>query len=562
MNLTNEQRAVVESTSQNILVVAGPGSGKTATTVARIQSLTEMAVDYRSIVALTFTNAAAKELTERLQYIPRGSMTPVTPPFGYIGTLHGFALRCLKRYGETLGFGERLALIGEEAAESLLEAKAKTLSCKTPLKTILKRKSAMVDVSKRDKGRLSLEDMVVASYYAELRDAGMVDFDTILMVFRQLLAAGLMPEIYSHLFVDEVQDSGVVDWEIYDALPIANKFYVGDEDQSIYGFRGGRPDLMHRAKADVYLLQSNYRSREEVCHAAQRLIEKTAADRYPKVTISTRGAGGDVMMWSDAENSGQEVADVAEAVEKEVAHGMLLDEIAVLARTNAICGEMREHLKACGFQVSEKVKDQNPFDWRLAKSLVELAANPANDTLAYFYLVEREGRGMADAAKRKAQSEMRTLSTTIFGGGSFIASLVKSVGRMLAEQKISAETRMRVATIIRTLPSDADLLELVLAMTQNEGAPEGATPGVTVTTIHQAKGREWDVVFVAGSEEEVMIYGQQPAAEVVDEARRLMYVAVTRARERVYLTYAKRRKTSWGAIESHRACRFLKEMGL
>lgn len=561
MNLTSEQRAVVESTSQNILVVAGPGSGKTATTVARIQSLTEMAVDYRTIVVLTFTNAAAKEITERLEYVPRGSMTPVIPPLGYIGTLHGFALRCLKRYGQDLGFGDRLALIGEEAAESLMEAKAKSLGCRTPLKKLMKLKGEENNVERRARGRMTPEEVVIAAYYMELREAGMVDFDMILLAMVTLIAAGKMPAIYTHLFVDEVQDSAAVDWEIYHALPIANKFYVGDEDQSIYGFRGGRPDLMHQPQADVFLLQSNYRSREEVCQRAQMLIEHTSANRYPKITRSTRGYCGEVMLWSDAENSGQEVADVAEAVGKEVASGTLLDEIAVLARTNAICGEMREHLKASGFQVSEKVKDQNPFDWRLAKSLVELAANPANDTLAYFYLLERDGRGMADAMKRKAQSEMRTLSTMIFAAASVIARNVQTVGRMLAEQKTSGETRMRVATIIRQLPADADLLELVLAMTQDEGAAEGATPGITVTTIHQAKGREWDVVFVAGAEEEVMIYGQ-PAPEVVDEARRLMYVAVTRARERVYLTYAKRRKTSWGAIESHRACRFLKEMGL
>lgn len=554
---TNEQQAVIDSDSPNILCVAGPGSGKSTTLVARIKRLVAAGADPAKMVALSFTNTASGVLQERLGEVK----------IGVNSTLHGFALRCLKRYGEDLGFGSRLALIGEEAAEALMEAKARTMNCKTPLKKLMKAKADwLAEVGRMtatEIARQTTTDMItVRAYCRDLEEGGMVDFDTILSEFLKLINAGKMPALYSHLFVDEVQDSAAIDWKIYQALPIANKFYVGDEDQSIYGFRGGRPDLMHQPAADVFLLQANYRSKFAVCQAAQRLIEHTSAERYPKAMIATRGEGGDVMLWSDAENSGQEVADVAEAVGKEVAKGTLLDEIAVLARTNAICLEVREHLKASGFQVSEKVKDVNPFDWRLAKSLVELAANPANDTLAYFYLVERDGRGMADAQKRKAQSEMRQISALSFGLE--LLATLSTVGRLLASQKISAETRMRVATIIRTLPADADLLELVLAMTQDEGAAEGATPGITVTTIHQAKGREWDVVFVAGVEEEVLIFsrGGQPDPAVVDESRRLMYVAVTRARESVYLTYAKRRKTSWGSVESHRACRFIREMGL
>lgn len=566
MNLTDEQSTVVDSTAQNILVVAGPGSGKTATTVARIVRLLKSGIDPRKIVALTFTNAAARELESRLDAQFREiSMEHATEfwTLGYVGTLHGFALKMLKVHGTGIGFGERLALIGEDAAEELMAARAKSLGCKTPVNKLMKLKGEAPDRRKTTKTRLTPEELVVRSYYADLGDAGLVDFDTILLEFQKLVFLRQMPSTYSHLFVDEVQDSAVMDWSIYLDLPIANKFYVGDEDQSIYGFRGGRPDLMHEHAPDArFLLQSNFRSFEEICTVANNLIRHTAGERFDKETISTRGKGGGVGLAPMSTNAGEETGLILHAIRAETERGTPYDEMAVLARTNAICSDIRQQLKASGIPISEKSKDVNPFDWLLAKSLIELAVNPYNDVLAYFFLVARDGSGLAEAAKRNAQSAMKPLAEV--AQIPFSKAGIAGVGQLLAENGMSTETRMRVGSIIRGLPDTADLLELALAMTYDLGTAEAATPGVVVTTIHQAKGREWDAVILAGMEEEVMVSNSSidPASETVDEARRLCYVAVTRARDNLYLTSARWRKTSWGRLEEHRPCRFLKEMGL
>jgi len=575
MNPTTSQRQAIDSDAKNILVVAGPGSGKTATTVARIQRLIEMQVNPRAIVALTFTNAAADELRKRLSYIPRGSTTVVDPPLGYCGTLHGFALKMLKQHGTGIGFGNRTALIGEEAVADLIEAKAKQLGCKKPLKRLLELKAEMYP-SGFEGGRLSDEARVIASYYADLREGGMVDFDTILSEFlRMVKEYGSLRQPFvwpfTHLFVDEVQDSAAIDWDIYWSLPMMQRFFVGDQDQSIYAFRGGRPDLMKlRDDGEIIMLEENFRSRVEICTAAQRLIDHTSGARYPKATISMRGTGGLVLRVPAEGNSGAEAAEISRIVRAESAIGASWNEIAVLARTNLICAEIRDQLKAEGVPVAEGAKSGLPKDWALAKALVEWAANPLNDTLGYFFLLaqrrqmgnpEKIARQIVNEIQRSARSKMQTLHRAT-GALLMDRYYVGDVGILLSDHQISTETRMRVVGLMRLLPVDADLLQLALAMTQDHGTSVPAETGVTVTTMHGAKGREWDVVILAGFEEEEMVSRSNvdPSSEVVDEARRLAYVAVTRARHRLFITHSRMRKTSWGAIELHRPCRFLEEM--
>lgn len=590
MNPTASQRQAIESDANNILVVAGPGSGKTATTCSRIRRLIDSGVNPAKIVALTFTNAAAGELEKRLSIGEEVAFVPYAIRLGYCGTLHGFALKMLKKHGEAIGFGERLALIGEDAVADLIEAKAKQLGCKTPLKKLLELKGGFRAGPVFKEERLTDIERVLASYYADLREGGMVDFDTILSEFLRLLRTVVVPAgarlenavvkippcgEFTHLFVDEVQDSAAIDWEIYWAMPVQNRFFVGDQDQSIYAFRGGRPDLMVDMSArheQTILLEDNFRSHTEICKAAQRLIDHTSGVRYPKQTLSVKGPGGLVLRVSERYNSGDEAAEVSRIIRSETAVGCPAEEVAVLARTNVICAEVREQLKADGVPVAEAAKSGLPRDWALAKAIVELAANPLNDTLAYFCLLtkerhlgqpEKNARKIANDAQRAARSAMRPLCREL-GFAVSDEPRLANINVFLSDHQISTETRMRIVGLMRLLPADADLLQLALAMSQDDGKQSEATTGVTVTTMHGAKGREWDVVVIAGFEEEEIVSRSNvdPSSETVDEARRLAYVAVTRARKRLFITHSRMRKTSWGAIETHRPCRFMEEMGL
>ena len=217
--------------------------------------------------------------------------------------------------------------------------------------------------------------------------------------------------------MDEVQDSAEVDWRIYHALPIANKFFVGDDAQAIYSFRGGRVDMMMNESVaqdvEVIALQENFRSHSEICDAANRLIEHNT-DRIKKQTISAKGPGGMVELLRPAMNEGEEIARVASKI-KELLDGVPdalgnlwrtePDEIAILARTNALCAAYVKTLAACEIPVRKKAEAKQPKDWPVARALVELMVNPYNDTLAYFALVmlyTRDGMTPADGDKAGA----------------------------------------------------------------------------------------------------------------------------------------------------------------
>ena len=579
---TPAQMQAIASTAQEILIVAGPGSGKTTTMVGFIKNLIENHCDPKRIVSLTFTNAAAKEFAHRLKAYelpPKGSPNyniEFNEPIGYCGTLHGFALRCLKRYGDTIGYGQRMTVIGPDSARAILESKARSLGSKTSIDDLWDLKTA--GRPRKDRDRPTVDQSVVASFYDDLREAGMVDFDIILQEFLALLTRwnqDLKPPAdwtYQHLIVDEVQDSAAIDWDIFARLPMRYKAYVGDPDQAIYGFRGGRVDLMVTASVSprfdpIVVLEQNFRSHSEICQAAQRLIENNAR-RVHKVTESAAGPGGGIYITQPAENEGHEIAMVANAIKSLLFHQeepVEPSEVAVLARTNAIAYQFRRTLPHQGVPTKTIRMIPMPPDWPYVRALVELAADPMNDTLAFFALVQalqRSGMGEADAnrrahrLRRDAERAQKPLNWEIgLPAGLSLNNLLQC---LTEKYKITKESSMQLAARARGLPGTPDILDLAMACSANEPDPETSGNGVEILTIHGAKGREWDVVFLVGFEDET-IPGKRKDSDI-EEERRLAYVAITRARKAVYISHTLSRVTAWEAIVQTTPSRFLKEI--
>lgn len=582
-NYTAAQTQAIESDSNRILVIAGPGSGKTQTSVERVKRLIHGGVYAGKICAITFTNAAAREFEKRTINALReiyGCTTDGNFVTGYCGTLHGFALRCLKKYGHTWGYGERIAIIDEEATAELIMSKAKSLGCKSKLADLLEIKTKGLSKERR---QLTPAELVIAGYYEDLREAGIVDFDSLLSEFLILLqkdktAAGAILTEFSHLFVDEVQDSAEIDWQIYDALSIENKFFVGDPDQAIYSFRGGRvEELMKRSRKgyEVISLQENFRSHSEVCDAANKLIAHNN-NRIFKKTLSSSGKGGFVGTLAIAENEGAEIAGVSNAIKfLTTRHDHIgepdeppFSEIAILARTNAICSAYRNALKATGIPVDEPARIKKPRDWAYARSIVELLVNPENDTLAYFFLIARgihkgnlnESIARADAHKWRQGAALSGISIN-----QYTLKLTKikavQVPAALTGMGISRESYMSVVELLKQLPQDAAMVDLALAMGREGEITESKKQGVMITTMHGAKGLEFDVVFIVGAEEEICPGKRktQTAADI-EEERRLFFVAVTRARKALYIAHAASRVTPWREIQQHFPSRFLKEL--
>lgn len=598
---TPAQREAMDTDHPLVLVLAGPGSGKTATTVARIKRLTESGVPRERIAAITFTNAGSRELDERLRPAPlhptSATLAEIVagpdavrrmnqgPGLGYSGTLHGFCLRMLKQHGGFLGYGARLSIVSPESAEALLASKAATLGCKVPMKDLLVRKSH----GRPARGfRLSVAETVVATYFDELREAGILDFDTLLSEFADLLdnptARKAIGEQFDYLFVDEFQDAAEIDEHIYDLLPIPNKFFVGDPDQMIYGFRGASLDGILSQAADpktkVVKLEENFRSHSEICEAAQRLIEHNK-HRVPKETKSVKGPGGTVSLYgvppvmATFSNEGEEIGRVARIV-KTMLQGDELSEsmipppsIAVLARTNSIASGFAKTFAACGIPVVARERSDLPRDWAFTRALAELLVNPENDTLAEFYLAAlyaKKGASPADAQKAAhAARKAANLAGRSINDSNLRLPWSEKASEILlalAHGGASKESQMLAAERYKDLPrpEDATALDLALALASTRDAgKEPAGEGVHVLTIHGAKGREFDVVFVVGFEDE-SIPGRAKSEAAIEEERRLAYVACTRARKFLFVTWAESRATPWGAIQSCKPSRFLAEL--
>ncbi len=557
-NATGPQALAITSRHDRILALAGPGSGKTATTVARINYLIDDGADPAGMVVITFTNAAAREIEKRL-YSLEGTDPEIVRNnnrLGYVGTLHGFALRMLKEHGAEAGYGARMSIISPESANDLLASIATTLGCKTKLAELLKLKGRG---RPERSARLTVEQTVIASYYQQLAESGIVDFDLLLTEFARLVAAGGTTAFtnYTHLFVDEVQDSAPIDWEIYHALPIANKFFVGDPDQAIYGFRGGDVNgmmaLSKRPDTELIVLEENFRSHSEICDAAQRLISHNQ-HRLDKITISAKGPGGEVTVRDPLVNEGEEHACIIRHLG---ANSWLWDTIAVLCRTNDLAYQIQQALITAGLPVVKRERSTLPADWPVARALVELLVDPNNDTLAYFYLIalyrsmgsdEKAARKHADAVRKAAASIGKTINQANLHLANNAAPYSRESGMLLAE-------------IIRTLPTNHTPLELALAVAsyQPEAKEEKHKDGIHVLTIHASKGREFDAVYLAGFEDEI-IPGTKADEQEVEEERRLAYVAITRARKFLMITSASQRTTPWGKIVPHTPSRFITEL--
>lgn len=574
-DFTAAQRAAVDSEHPQILCVAGPGAGKSTTLAARVDKLIERGSNPLKIAVITYTNKAAQSILEK-----------IGRPIGFAGTEHGLGLRMLRKHGASLGYGERTGVIDDDAAADLLASKAQSMGCKTPLKKLVEMKKAgpspwgraLHDATKGQTlavklYRMTPDELAIAAYYQDLRESGLVDFDLILVEFLRLILAddGAIEAEFTDLLVDEVQDCNATDWAIFRAFPAARKFFVGDPRQAIFGFRGGDVREMERfacePETEVLHLTDNFRCGSNICAAANNLMEHHSGRYKYAPTVSATGQTGDVDAMATAENEGEEIAKVVRDICNTDAPP---EAIAVLARTNAIANGFREGLKAAGIPVVEPPRSELPRDWGFARSIVELAVQPRNDTLAYFFLLARSKNAsvLGDAVARDVIHKLKVLATAagkplappeLFAAG---GPSIEKIAAFMDAQGISRETRALVAKLARELPPGADLSDLALAMARGEPEQSAEGVGVTCTTLHDAKGREWDVVFLVGFEDEVIPGNRKSdGPEEIEEERRLAFVGITRARHRVVFTSSKTRRATWGRqeLQPHTPSRFIGE---
>ncbi len=626
--LNEQQRAAVGAGGGPVLVLAGPGSGKTRVLTHRVAYLIqEMNVPADALLAVTFTNKAAGEMRERVEGLLGGR-----PAGLQVGTFHAICARILRREGRHTPYGpdyviydtdDQVSVVGQAIAELNIDTK------RFPPRRVLGAISSAKNELLRPADYVALDYFgeVVARVYARyqsiLLDNNALDFDDLLMQMVYLLRdddslCQKYQRAFEFVLVDEFQDTNTAQYELVRLLaaPQNNVFVVGDEDQGIYAFRGAdfRNVLRFREDypgAQVVLLEQNYRSTQTILDAARAIIDRNP-HRTPKALFTDRG-GGPAITVHEAYNENEEaqfVVDQIDLLRRREDHDWT--DFAVMYRTNAQSRALEE---ACiqhgipyrlvggvGFYKRREVRDL------LAYLRV---VNNGSDKVSFSRIINLPRRGIGkqslvdfqrwaadiggsydDALTRLIADDETPLSSRAarlfaeFGQSllrwrelaasgdllHLLDTIISEIGYNLYLSEISDDDQQALergenvqelrGLLLKAQETGLSLSEFLAeqSLVADVDALAADADAVTLLTLHAAKGLEFPVVFITGLEE-----GMLPHMRAFDdpdglsEERRLMYVGVTRAEDRLFLTYAFRR-TIYGSSSANSRSRFLADL--
>jgi len=617
-NLNNPQRRAVTAGTGQVLVLAGPGSGKTRVLTQRIAYLiTHMGVQPQHILAVTFTNKAAREMEHRLESLLPGQVQGI-----WLGTFHANCARILRVEAEHLPFDRNFVIMDADDQLSIVRRAIKDLNVDD--KTF-RPAGIHAAISKAKNNLITVEDFptnnyrdevtrrIYERYQALLRSSNAVDFDDLMLETVRLLVD--QPQVrekyarrFEHVLVDEFQDTNLVQYELLKLLSSGHRniFVVGDEDQSIYRWRGADYKNVLKFEEDYpdtqkILLEQNYRSTQTVLNAAQGIINRNKY-RTPKKLYTDRGSG-EVLTLYEAEDDRAEADYVVETIRSAVNRRLEpAGNFAVMYRTNAQSRLLEEAFLRNGMAY-RLVGAQRFYGRREVKDIIaylRLAHNP-RDEVSLDRIINVPARGIGDktilALKENARiagispGEYLIQLASPAGGKTRVEAaagrgehLLAGFGRMLARWISAAEDSMPLPALFDQVVADtgyqsyvddgseegterwenvqelrriayeysdrgltAFLENLALVSDQDTLPEEVSANAPTLLTLHAAKGLEFPQVFIIGLDDGLLPHARsKDDAEEMAEERRLLYVGITRAKDRVYLVRANRRSTFGG----------------
>ena len=596
--LNSQQLAAVTAGEGPSLVIAGAGSGKTRTLVYRVAYLIDSGVDPSNILLLTFTRKSAQEMLARV-----GDLIGARSQRVCGGTFHSVANLLLRRYGRSIGVEPGFTILDRGDAEDLIALMRAQLGLNEKDKRFPRKGTIMEMVSKSANTLRSLDKIILdefghfadhmedlgrlqQAYQAAKRQKQLLDYDDLLVMLRQLLlldesARTTISRQYRYILVDEYQDTNRLQAEVIRQLASThnNVMIVGDDSQSIYGFRGATfknimefPTLF--PGTTMYKLEENYRSTQPILNLANCIIDE-AAEKYTK-RLFTRKIDGPLPSLVEAAGENTQSRFIAQKILELREEGVPLSEVAVLFRSSFHSFDLEIELSRKGlpfikrggvkFIETAHVKDllahvrviANPLDtvsWHRVLMLVEgVGPKKAQDLLAAIVkagepfdvlrsVTGRSGQGLKDLAN--------TLESLNGAEDRRPADLVNHAYEyylpILKEQYDDYPKRTRDLDHLHTIAEGYPGVDEFLADLALE-PPDGSAVGVdapdrdderlVLSTIHSAKGLEWQCVFVIW-----VVDGRFPsvysfaADDELEEERRLFYVAVTRAKRHLFLTY-------------------------
>ncbi len=576
--LDEEQRAAVTDEGGTSLVVAGPGSGKTKTITHKIAYLVSKGIKPYEILLVTFTRAAAKEMIRRARIVSQSSLEGMLA-----GTFHHICNYLLRRYSNFLHLGTNFSILDEEDSESLIrQVRAKVVKRgeKFPSVKLLRKIFSLSTNLEVD-----VEDVVWEKFYrlSEVLDRvieikrdydemkneqNALDFDDLLVYANQLLDVEEVKTKESSRFkwvlVDEFQDTNRIQYEIVKKLSSihGNLMVVGDDAQSIYSFRGARYenifDLSRETGVKVYKIQTNYRSTPEIVS----LVNVSIPNNVFQKKLRAVKPHGERPVVVNAWDSREEAEFICNKVEELVRDGLDMKEVAILYRAHSHSVDLQFELskRRIPFRVRSGTKFVQSRHVKDVMAFLRIVNNPKDEVswsraLQLFTGIGRKGAKQVFAFTHDDLSAIRKIGK--FGRkyeeiGEFFSGLLdcgdpESMVKYVYEGFYSDYIAM---TFPDFKDRQADIIALVeiakryddvtsflsdLAITEDEGVRQETSEKITLTTVHQAKGLEWDTVFILS-----LNVGDFPSfmgikSGSVDEERRIFYVAITRAKNRLYL---------------------------
>ncbi|MDA7920091.1 UvrD-helicase domain-containing protein, partial [Akkermansiaceae bacterium] len=619
-SLNKAQREAVLALNGPILILAGAGTGKTRTVTCRMSALLENGVDAENVLAVTFTNKSAAEMAERVMGMvgkKRGKALTVC-------TFHSLCLRILKRDIESLGYKKKFAVMAGGDQTGMIR---QLIVRKGGRKINLKPAEVMSEISKAKNAELPLsgiEDDLIAeiavAYQNELRAQNAVDFDDLLLLAERALreypeVRGYWQDKFRYVTVDEFQDTNSLQMKLLQQLvgEPYNICVVGDDDQSIYGWRGAQVANILQFERffpnpKIIRLEENYRSTQAVLEVANSLIRHNVGRREKKLRPTI--PGGDlvrlVSMPGDQEESEWIVSEIVMQREE----GRVLEDFAILFRTNGQIRKMEEVLREEKIPY-RMVGAQSFYDRKEVRdvlSYVQVLNQPELD-IPLLRILNTPPRGIGnttsmaalDCSREKDQSIWETLidgdflvqvSKKVRNSIQTFTGQVEEVRRSLVDgvhagiamdqwlremdfhewlmrqcktDKEKDARREGVSTTIASLTeaikkgkSLNDFLDQAALDAEKEDDLEKKS-GVTLITLHAAKGLEYPIVYLVGLEEGILPHKRSLEEGTRDEERRLLYVGITRAQEKMTMTYCATR-VKWGKEEACEASSFIREL--
>ncbi|WP_247644696.1 DNA helicase PcrA [Streptococcus sp. NLN64] len=629
----NERQAeAVQTTEGPLLIMAGAGSGKTRVLTHRIAYLIdEKMVNPWNILAITFTNKAAREMKERAF-----ALNPATQDT-LISTFHSMCVRILRRDADHIGYNRNFTIVDPGEQRTLMKRILKELNLdpqkwneRAVLGTISNAKNDLLDDRAYEAQASDMYSQVVAkcykAYQSELRQSEAMDFDDLIMMTLRLFDQN--PDVltyyqqkFQYIHVDEYQDTNQAQYQLVKLLAsrFKNICVVGDADQSIYGWRGA--DMQNildferdYKNAKVVLLEENYRSTKKILQAANEVIVHNK-NRRPK-KLWTQNPDGQSLVYYRATNEQEEAFFVAKTIRQLVLEeGKNYKDMAVLYRTNAQSRTIEEALmkSAIPYTMVGGTKFYSRKEIRDLVAYLNLLANP-KDNISFERIINEPKRGVGPGTLTKLRDFAQLQGLSLFEASSDLmlspikgkaAQAIEDFAVMMnrlrqdldrltvtelvnvllddsgyrqsleAQRTVEAQSRLENIQEFLSVTQSFDdgekednetgldrlgrfLVDLALSSEADEGEVELAE--VTLMTLHAAKGLEFPFVFLIGMEENVFPLSrasQDP--DELEEERRLAYVGITRAEERLFLTNANSRLL-YGRTGYNKPSRFLNEI--